>query len=153
MNDVLPKPFTKDSLLEMLEKHLLHLKQMQQKQQEMEYSIPTSIKSQRLVELPPESQSHQDPIPSSSLLDKSLETPRLQFSHDQDYSAIFGTPANGTTSCFPQQSSIYTPTGKRRTASENDPFEYMDQSRRVPRSTGGDGQAPGKRARYNTPPW
>lgn len=30
MNDVLPKPFTRKSLLEMLEKHLVHLKTMQQ---------------------------------------------------------------------------------------------------------------------------
>ncbi|GAA97713.1 uncharacterized protein L969DRAFT_97471 [Mixia osmundae IAM 14324] len=30
MNDILPKPFTKEGLLGMLEKHLIHLKQMQQ---------------------------------------------------------------------------------------------------------------------------
>ncbi|KAF9001020.1 CheY-like superfamily [Cyathus striatus] len=30
MNDILPKPFTKDGLLEMLEKHLMHLKVFQQ---------------------------------------------------------------------------------------------------------------------------
>jgi len=30
MNDILPKPFTKEGLLDMLEKHLMHLKVMQQ---------------------------------------------------------------------------------------------------------------------------
>lgn len=148
MNDVLPKPFTKDSLLGMLEKHLLHMKQMQ----EMGYSIPAPIKNQQLVELPAESQSHQDPIPSASH-EESHDMPRLQFSYDQDYSAVFGTPANGTAPPFPQQSNIHTSTGKRRTASENDPYEYLNQSRSMPRSAGGNGPAPGKRARYNTPPW
>jgi hypothetical protein len=148
MNDVLPKPFTKDSLLGMLEKHLLNTKQMQQMQQ-MRNSIPASIENQRLVELPAESQSHQDPVPSAS----HEESPRLQFSYDQDYSAVFGTPANSSAPPFPQQSNIHTSTGKRRTASENDPYEYLDQSRSMPRSAGGNGPAPGKRARYNTPPW
>lgn len=38
MNDVLPKPFTKDGLLEMLERHLMHLKVIQTMQK-----IPRSI--------------------------------------------------------------------------------------------------------------
>jgi hypothetical protein len=151
MNDVLPKPFTKDSLLGMLEKHLLHMKRMQQ-MQEMGNSIPTPIKNQRLVELPAESPSHQDPIPSSSH-EVPHDLPRLPFSYDQDYSAAFGTPANASAPPFPQQSNIHTSTGKRRTASENDPYEYLDQSRSMPRSAGGNGPAAGKRARYNTPPW
>ena len=36
MNDILPKPFTKQGLLDMLEKHLMHLKVIQQIQR----SIP-----------------------------------------------------------------------------------------------------------------
>ena len=151
MNDVLPKPFTKDSLLGMLEKHLLHMKQLQQKQ-EMAYSIPAPIKNQRLVELPAESQSHQDLIPSTSD-EEPHDIRRLQFPYDQNYSTVFGTPTNSTAPPFPQQSNIHTSTGKRQTASENDPYEYLDQSRSMPRSSGGNGPAPGKRARYNTPPW
>jgi CheY-like chemotaxis protein len=142
MNDVLPKPFTKDSLLEMLEKHLLHMKEMQ----EMGYPIPAPIKDEQIVDLPAESQTDGDPIPSAS---------HFQFSYDQDYTGAFGPPADGTATypALPQHLTPHTTTRKRRTASENDPYEYLDQSRTVPRSAGRDGQAPGKRARYNTPPW
>ncbi|KZT02388.1 uncharacterized protein LAESUDRAFT_415035 [Laetiporus sulphureus 93-53] len=38
MNDILPKPFTKDGLLEMLEKHLMHLKVIQTMQK-----VPRSV--------------------------------------------------------------------------------------------------------------
>jgi len=38
MNDILPKPFTQDGLLDMLEKHLMHLKVIQQMAQ-----IPRSV--------------------------------------------------------------------------------------------------------------
>ena len=152
MNDVLPKPFTKDSLLGMLEKHLLHMRQIQQ-MQEMGYSIPAPIKNERLIELPSnESQSSQQQessiLPSSSM--ESLDNPNLEFSYNQGYNAIFGPFAHGPRDTFlPPQ---VLPTRRRRTASDRDPYEYPDQSRTVPRS-GGDGRASGKRTRYNTPPW
>ena len=161
MNDVLPKPFTKDSLLGMLEKHLLHMKQMQM--QQLGYPVPTPLKPQRLVELSPEEQHQQrqqntasqpSSLPQSTSLEEglSLEDPNLQFSYDTpDFAAVFG-PAPTAISPFQQQSSTPS-TGKRRTASDTDPYEYLDQSRTVPRSNGGEGRAPGKRARYNTPPW
>ncbi|KAG6899198.1 hypothetical protein C0993_012390 [Termitomyces sp. T159_Od127] len=41
MNDILPKPFTKEGLLDMLEKHLMHLKVIQQHMRST--SIPRSI--------------------------------------------------------------------------------------------------------------
>ncbi|KAG6840532.1 hypothetical protein C0991_006127 [Blastosporella zonata] len=41
MNDILPKPFTKEGLLDMLEKHLMHLKVIQQQMRST--SIPRSI--------------------------------------------------------------------------------------------------------------
>jgi hypothetical protein len=149
MNDVLPKPFTKDSLLGMLEKHLLHMKQMQ----EMGFSIPPPIKNQRLLELPSnESQTgqHQESsLPPSSSMD-SLDNPNLEFSYNQNYNAIFGPSANESANTFPPPQA--PPTGKRRTASNRDPYEYLDQSRTVPRS-GGNGQVPRKRTRHNTPPW
>lgn len=149
MNDVLPKPFTKDSLLGMLEKHLLHTRQMQ----EMGYSIPAPIKNQRLVELPSNksrtAQQQESSLPPSSSID-SVDDPNLQFSYNQDYNAIFGPSTAAPTNVFhPPQT---TATGKRRTANNRDRYEYIDQSRTVPRS-GGDGRAPGKRTRYSTPPW
>ncbi|RDB22908.1 Transcription factor SKN7 [Hypsizygus marmoreus] len=39
MNDILPKPFTKEGLLDMLEKHLMHLKVIQQ----MSRGVPRSV--------------------------------------------------------------------------------------------------------------
>jgi hypothetical protein len=156
MNDVLPKPFTRDSLLGMLEKHLLHMKQMQQMQQ-LGYPVPTPMKSQpqqqqqqRVIELPPDEQSSvsQSTLPNTIDDGLGLEDPNLFF-ENPDYAAMFGSPAANTTPTFPSQTS----TGKRRTASDRDPYEYLDPNRTVPRSNGGHGQAPGKRARYNTPPW
>lgn len=152
MNDVLPKPFTRDSLLGMLEKHLLHTRQIQQ-MQDVGYSIPTPIKSQRLVELPSNesqtTQQQESSLPSSSSI-KSVDDLNLHFSYNQDYNAIFGPSIAASTNEFhPPQT---TATGKRRTANNRDRYEYIDQSRTVPRS-GGDGRAPGKRTRYNTPPW
>ncbi|KAG6900745.1 hypothetical protein C0995_003299 [Termitomyces sp. Mi166 len=41
MNDILPKPFTKEGLLDMLEKHLMHLKVIQQQMRST--SVPRSI--------------------------------------------------------------------------------------------------------------
>ncbi|KAG5644411.1 hypothetical protein DXG03_008578 [Asterophora parasitica] len=41
MNDILPKPFTKEGLLDMLEKHLMHLKVIQQHMRST--SIPRSV--------------------------------------------------------------------------------------------------------------
>ncbi|KAG5716450.1 hypothetical protein E4T56_gene17580 [Termitomyces sp. T112] len=41
MNDILPKPFTKEGLLDMLEKHLMHLKVIQQHMRST--SVPRSI--------------------------------------------------------------------------------------------------------------
>jgi len=162
MSDILPKPFTKDSLLGMLEKHLTHMKHMQELGG---YVIPAPIKSDRLVELPEQQnptsqqpqqqqqkqqrQQQQESMPLGTPLDE--ERP-FQFSYDQDYSAIFG---NGSTPTQlpPQQQNIPASTGKRRTVSERDQYEYVEQGRSVPRSTGGGGSAPGKRVRYNTPPW
>lgn len=153
MSDILPKPFTKDGLLGMLEKHLTHMKHMQELGG---YVIPAPMKTeqQRLVELPEQQnstsqqQQQQESVPLGTPLD---EEPPFQFSYDQDYSAIFG---NGSpTQLPPQHQNIPTSTGKRRTASERDQYEYLEQGRGVPRSTGGEGAAPGKRVRYNTPPW
>lgn len=156
MNDVLPKPFTKDSLLGMLEKHLLHMKQMQQMQQ-LGYPVPP-LKSQpqqqqRVIELPPDEQpplpQPQPALPTTSLEDHlALEDPNI-FYENQNYAAMFGP---NTTAPF-QPSRGTATTGKRRTASDRDPYEYLDSNQTVPRSNGGETQAPGKRARYNTPPW
>jgi hypothetical protein len=145
MNGVLAKPFTKDSLLEILERHL-DMKQMQ----EMGYPTPEPMKNQQLVELTAESQ--QDFLAPAALDNPvSLDDPNLQFSYDQDYSAIFGAPTNATPSTFLQQSPLPpTSSGKRQTASERSQYEYLDQPRSVPRSAGVDGP---KRVRYNTPPW
>jgi len=152
MNDVLPKPFTKDSLLGMLEKHLLHMKQMQQMQQG--YAIPAPMESRRLVELPEESHqpstATQTSQSTATLTDTlNIEDPNLQFSYDQNYTAIFG-PSTSTAPPPPTQTgyshSPTSSTGKRRQPTEQDPYEFLEQPRRVPRSSG-------KRARYNTPPW
>lgn len=43
MNDVLPKPFTKDGLLDMLEKHLGHLKKMPEGLDHIPQHAPSSI--------------------------------------------------------------------------------------------------------------
>lgn len=157
MNDVLPKPFTKDSLLGMLEKHLLHMKQMQQMQQG--YAIPVPMKAQRLVELPEDQQqspsTSQQAAPPPTLTDSlNLEDPNLAFSYDQNYNAIFGaTPNAPPQSPYPPQSPT-TANGKRRTTNDHDPYEYIDQTRSMPRSTGApESQVSGKRARYGTPPW
>ncbi|KAG6843327.1 hypothetical protein H0H93_001390, partial [Arthromyces matolae] len=42
MNDILPKPFTKEGLLDMLEKHLIHLKVIQKQMRGTSISIPRS---------------------------------------------------------------------------------------------------------------
>lgn len=149
MNDVLPKPFTKDSLLGMLEKHLLHMKQMQQMQQ-LGYPVPppkSQPQQQRVIELPADEQQPPQPqpsLPTTSLEDQLLEDQHI-FYENQNYAAMYGTNTP-----FPSQT---TTAGKRRTASDRDPYEYLDSNRTVPRSNGGETQAPGKRARYNTPPW
>jgi hypothetical protein len=152
MNDVLPKPFTKDSLLGILEKHLLHMKQMQQMQQ-MGYSIPAPMKNTQLIELPSnQSQTNQQQesslLPSSSM--DSLDDPNLQFSYKQGYNAIFGPSPNTSTNEFPPPQAAST--GKRRAETDRDTYEYLGQSRTVPRSVG-DRRPSGKRARHNTPPW
>jgi len=161
MNDVLPKPFTKDGLLGMLEKHLLHLKQMKQ-MQEMGSSIPAPIKAQqRLIELPPESTSPQRQPSTSQQPQRSqqdVDDPNLQFAYDGDYANVFATSATNRT---PTRQYATAPTtsggsdGKRRTANDHDPYELLEQGRNVPRSAAGttDGPAPVKKARYNTPPW
>jgi len=148
MNDVLPKPFTKDSLLGMLEKHLLHMKKMQQLQLER---TPTPLKTPQITEFPTDQETRSttsvDGNPSSSV---SLDDPSLQFSYDQDYSAIFGTPENPSFT----QNDPSSSTGKRRAGSDRDHFEYTEQPRSVPRSNGGTTGGGGeKRVRYNTPPW
>src|ERR1700727_2745489 len=64
MTDVLPKPFTKDSLLGMLEKYLSKMKLTQHMQQQFElgYGIPAALKPQRVVELlPEETEKQQEP--------------------------------------------------------------------------------------------
>jgi hypothetical protein len=151
MNDVLPKPFTKDSLLGMLEKHLLHLKQMQQ-MQEMAYSIPAPVKSQPLGVVrseSPNSCDQPDQLPSSSSIDDplALDDPKLQF-YDPDYQPIFGQTTNDSSTSFQPQVSAST-VRKRRPASDRDPYQTNIPSS----SVRGVAQAPGKRARYNTPPW
>ena len=148
---MLPKPFTKDSLLGMLEKHLLHMKQMQQMQQ---MNVPGPLPAKRLVELPsPEDHNSLSHGRAATLEDSlSLDDP---FSYDeQDFAAIFNT--QGTQPPPPQSQAPPPPfappptaaTGKRRTAGDGDPFEYLDQSRK-----GGNSQGLGKRARYSTPTW
>ena len=147
MNDVLPKPFTKDSLLGMLEKHLLHMKEMQQ-MQETNFSIPQPISNTNRI-VPIDSNPPQDSSPHAA--EDPLTSPTVQFPYEQDYSGIF-TPsdANGIPQQYP--AAVPPPTGKRRTASEHD-YEYVDPHRAVPRSSGETTHPPGKRARYNTPPW
>jgi hypothetical protein len=155
MNDVLPKPFTKDSLLGMLEKHLLHLKQMKQ-MQELGYSIPAPIKTnQRLIELTPETTSpQQSQHAQTQPQPQDVDDGNLQFSYEGDYSNVF--TANGTPRRPYAAPTSSGSRGKRRTVSDQDAqYEYVDQGRGVPRSTAGTtgGPAPVKKARYNTPPW
>ena len=148
MNDVLPKPFTKDSLLGMLEKHLLHMKQIQQMQQ---MNVPAPLPAKSLVELPP-TEDHNTLQQGTSLEDPlTIDNP---YSYDsQDYSAMFNT--QGPQPPQPPQATFVpsTGTGKRRNPSDRDPYEYLDQPRPVPRSDGGDSQGSGKRAKFDTPPW
>jgi hypothetical protein len=155
MNDVLPKPFTKDSLLGMLEKHLLHMKQMQQLQQG--YNIPAPLKAQRLLELPEDQQPSTSTAPSQPALPDpiNIEDPNLQFSYDQNYTAIFGpsAPTAQPVPTFTQQSPT-SPTGKRRQASDHGgTYEFHGQPRAMPRSSGVQDNQSQKRVRYNTPPW
>jgi osomolarity two-component system, response regulator SKN7 len=155
MNDVLPKPFTKDSLLGMLEKHLLHLKQMKQ-MQEMGYSIPAPIKTnQRLIELPSETTSpQQSQHPQTQPPPQDVDDGNLQFSYEGDYANVFA--ANGTPRRQYAAATSSGSGGKRRTASDRDAqYEYVEHGRGAPRSTAGttEGPAPVKKARYNTPPW
>jgi hypothetical protein len=141
MNDVLPKPFTKDSLLGMLEKHLLHMKQMQ----ELGQSVPPSLKTQRLIELDPEQDHQLNATPLNTPLP--LENPGVQFPFERDYSTIFSNqnpPNFGPAPIFQSE--------KRRAVSARDPFEYHGQERDAPHSVGIDDQRV-KRVRYNTPPW
>jgi hypothetical protein len=151
MNDVLPKPFTKDSLLGMLEKHLLHMKQMQQMQQ---MNVPTPLPQERLIELP--STEDHNSLQQSGSGGVSLEDPLSlddPFPYDsQDFASMFNTQGPQP----PPQATFAPPagTGKRRNASDRDPYEYLDQTRQMPRSDAGDSQGSGKRAKYNTtPPW
>lgn len=149
MNDVLPKPFTKDSLLGMLEKHLLHLKQMR----EVGSSIHDPGENPRVVESPTDSRriTQPDPLPQSKSRKKPLpsENPSVQFLHDQDYTTMYQTPTGGLGNTYPQQQSTSKSTGKRRAANQRDPFEEPDRSRTLPRSAGHN-RASGKRAKYNT---
>jgi hypothetical protein len=150
MNDVLPKPFTKDSLLGMLEKHLLHLKQMQ----EVGSSMPSLTENQRLIESPPDSRhaTHPDALPQSTSRDKSPENLSVQFLHNQDYTTVYRPSTGGLENTYPQQQQRRAPksTGKRRTVGERDPFEDANRSRTLPRSAGHN-RASGKRAKHNTP--
>jgi hypothetical protein len=143
MNDVLPKPFTKDSLLGMLEKHLLHLKQIQ----EVGSSIPASIGSQRVIELATEPQhtTRSDPLPPSTTFDTPLplEDP---FLHDRDYTTAYRQSTDSPRNTYPQQS---TSKGKRRTVNEKNLFEDVDRSATLP-SSAGHNRAAGKRTKYNT---
>jgi hypothetical protein len=160
MTDVLPKPFTKDSLLGMLEKYLSKMKLTQHMQQQFElgYGIPAALKPQRVVELLPEEteqqqepqrQQHQQsqqtsPVAAPTTLTDPLvlDDQNAQFSYHPDY--LYNVPA------FPaQQPQSGT---KRRSASDLDSFDYLDHTR-VPRSTGNVPPAQNKRPRYNTPPW
>src|SRR5579859_5083666 len=175
MNDVLPKPFTRDSLLGMLEKHLLHMKQMKQMQQ-MGHPNPNPKPPNRLIELTPEEQQQQaqqqqevqqqsqqsqpstnSPLPPTANLDDQLDLddPNLQFSYDPNYAALFG-PTGGVSAPHAQGQPTPSSAGsarKRRAGSDLDPYEYLEQ-RTMPRSTAGETQGQGgKRARYNTPPW
>ena len=149
MNDVLPKPFTKDSLLGMLEKHLLHMKQMQEMEQT---NVPIPLPQKRLIELPSTEDRNSAPQVGASLEDPlSLDNP---FSYDgRDFGALFNTQGSQPP---PQPPPTFAPaaaTGKRRNVSDRDPYEYFDQSGQVPRSDSGESQGSGKRARYSTPTW
>lgn len=147
MNDVLPKPFTKDTLLGMLEKHLLHLKQMQK----MGSSIAPPIKpGAQIVDIPETQQSlrsQEPPIASNSLEDQpNFDENNLQFSYDQDYS-IFTTPADPTS-----QTTFHIPPAakKRRPGTSRDQFEFTDD---VVKPSSDTTPATVKRVKYNTPPW
>jgi hypothetical protein len=152
MNDVLPKPFTKDSLLGMLEKHLLHMKQIQQMQQ---MNVPTPLSQKRLIELP----SNEDPGSLQQGGGASLEDSLClddPFSYDgQEFAAMFNTQGTQPAPPPPPQATFgpSVTTGKRRATSDRDPYEYLDQTRPVPRSDGGESQGSGKRTKYNTPSW
>jgi len=156
MNDVLPKPFTKDSLLGMLEKHLLHLRQMKQ-MQELGSSIPTPIKTQqRLIELPSDSTSpEQQPSTSQQpqQTQEEADDANLQFPYDSDFANVF--TASATDGAPTRQYATAATTsggsdGKRRTASDNDPYEYLDQGSSIPQSAARttDGPSAVKKARY-----
>lgn len=155
MNDVLPKPFTKDSLLGMLEKHLLHLKQMKQMQEMAGYSIPAPIKTnQRLIELPSETTSPQQSQHAQPRPPQDVDDGNLQFSYEGDYANVFA--ANGTPRRQYPAPTTSGSGGKRRTVSDQDAeYEYLEHGRGMPRSTTGTTErpAPVKKARYNTPPW
>jgi len=161
MNDVLPKPFTKDSLLGMLEKHLLHLRQMKQ-MQELGSSIPTPIKTQqRLIELPPDSTSPEKQ-PSTSQqpqqTQQDVDDANLRFPYDAEFANVFTTSA---TIGAPTRQYAAAPTtsgasdGKRRTAGDDDPYEYLGPGGSILQSAAEitDGPSAAKKARYNTSPW
>lgn len=72
MNDILPKPFTRDGLLKMLEKHLMHLKHIR----DFTTSIPRSIGEGITL---PEGFVYSDATPSPSMLNGA--TPPLQITN------------------------------------------------------------------------
>ena len=72
MNDILPKPFTRDGLLKMLEKHLMHLKHIQ----DFTASIPRSLGEGITL---PEGFVYSDATPSPSMLNGA--TPPLQITN------------------------------------------------------------------------
>jgi hypothetical protein len=131
----------------MLEKHLLHLKQMQQMQGE-EYSIPPPIPSKRLTELPSEEQT--SPQSDRTTFDH-LNEPTLQFSYSAEYHPMVHSNPSNPDMAYPLHSVNQGSTGKRRSGSDTE-LEFMDANS-VPRSSGGPVQPPGKRVRYNTPQW
>ena len=146
MNDVLPKPFTKDSLLGMLEKHLLHMTQMQ----EMGQSVPPPLESQRLIELDPESQDH--PLESTSLKTPlPIDNSGVQFPYDRDYPGIFGAQSTQSPTFGPVP--VAQTAEKRRVVSQRGPYEYHGQEGPIAPGSAGANEQRVKRVRHNTPPW
>jgi len=124
------------------------MKEMQQ-MQETNFSIPQPLSNTNRI-IPIEGNGpQQDSSPHAA--EDLIDSPTMQFPYEQDYGGIF-TPSDGNGIAQHYPPSVPAPTGKRRTASEHD-YEYVDPHRSVPRSSGETTRPPGKRARYNTPPW
>jgi hypothetical protein len=139
MNDVLPKPFTKDSLLGMLEKHLLRTKS----QQQMDYLLPNPVDS-REVEIPSitaRGATPEDQTTEVQSVDSHFD-PVGQFPFDGDYHAIFGPARPDTTA----QMFAGTSVAKRN---EQETHEFLDPGM-IHRSSGEQGT---KRAKYSTHQW